>query len=149
MLTAFEQFGAVFLVIWRVNAVPTPLLLALHLWVIHLMSVLLPLEVKHSSYQYIITFMKCISKSFVLDGTSYKRSHCLYNQPQNTPSSGIDGKAAKFLKLVKGKAPLPQSLQRCLIGVWLECGESWLFENFTNCTSSEMFSFHTKLQNRS
>jgi len=30
MLTLFELFGAVFLFIWCVNAVPTPLFLAIH-----------------------------------------------------------------------------------------------------------------------
>jgi len=34
MLTLFELFGAVFLYIWFGNAVPTPLFLALHPWIL-------------------------------------------------------------------------------------------------------------------
>jgi len=87
------------------------------------------------------TFMKSISKSFVLDGTCAEVIACI-NDLRNTSSSGIDGISTKFLKLAKSL--LPQYLQSCLIeyGMWRI---SWLFENFTNCSNSEMFlSFHTQ-----
>ena len=47
------------------------------------------------------TFMKSISKSFVLDGTCAEEVIACINNLRNTSSSGIDGISTKFLKLAK------------------------------------------------
>ena len=65
------------------------------------------------------TFIKSISKSFVLDGTCAEVIACI-NNLRNTSSSGMDGISTKFLKLAKSTiAPiLPKLFNKSM-----ECGE--------------------------
>ena len=67
------------------------------------------------------TFMKSISKSFVLDGTCAEEAiACITNLKNTSESSGIDGISTKFLKLAKGSiAPLLAKL----FNKSMECGE--------------------------
>ena len=62
------------------------------------------------------TFIKSISKSFVLDGTCAEEVIACINNLRNTSACGIDGISTKFLKLAK--TLFPQYLQSCLIRVW-------------------------------
>ena len=66
------------------------------------------------------TFMKSISKSFVLDGTCAEEVLACINNLRNTSSSGIDGISTKFLKLAKSTiAPILAKL----FNKSMECGE--------------------------
>jgi len=80
------------------------------------------------------TFMKSISKSFVLDGTCAEEVIACINNLRNTSSSGIDGISAKFVKLAKSTiAPILAKL----FNKSMECGE------YPDC-----FKFHKLFQFR-
>jgi len=66
------------------------------------------------------TFMKSISKSFVLDGTCAEEIISCITNLKNTTSSGIDGISTKLLKLAKGTiVPILAKI----FNKSMECGE--------------------------